>query len=538
MDIALNRLPDDPDALRAIIARQAGVAAKREAELARVKADLVAHEALIAALRLSLERLKRQKYGRSSEKIEREIAQLELALEDLGVTVAADAAPDTDEAADAEPVSPANARAQAKSARAKLTGTLERERIVLDPGSSCPDCGGPLRLVGEDVAEMLEFIAAKIKVVETARIKKSCRHCEAMVQLPAPNRPIPRAMAGPGLLAHILVSKFDDHLPLYRQGEILARHGAEIPRSTLIDWCGQAIRALRPLSEVLKRGVLSASRLHGDDTPVPVLDPTRRRKTTKQGRLWVYVRDDRPHGGADPPACAYFYSPNRKGEHPRAHLKDFKGVLQADAYAGFKELYAPDPITGVVRVREAACWAHVRRKIHDVFKATQSAEAKQALAFIGELYDVERAINGQPAETRLTARQKESIPRMAALKTWMEDRLDRMTGKSNLAGAFRYALKRWTALSLFLKDGTVAIDNNAAERAMRPVAMGRKNFLFAGSDGAGENMADILSLIETAKLNNLNPQTYLADVLDRIADHKIKRIDELLPWNWQPTSAT
>lgn len=545
MDTALDRLPRDPDALRAIIARQAGVLAEREAQLAEVraeveaaKANVAAHEALIAALRLSIERLKRQRFGRSSEKIDREIAQLELALEDLGVSVACDKPEGDDpEAPGGEEQASTAKRARPRRGRMTLPESLDRERIVLDPGNTCPACGGPLRLVGEDVSQILEFIAAKLKVVETARRKKSCRKCEKMVQPPAPTRPIPRGLAGPGLLAHILVSKFDDYLPLYRQGEIFARHGVEIPRSTLIDWCGQAIRSLRPLVDVLKRHVLAADRLHADDTPVPVLDPAGKTKTTKQGRLWVYVDDDRPFAGADPPAVAYFYSPDRKGEQPQAHLKDFRGILQADGYAGFNALYAPNRTTREIRVREAACWAHFRRKIHDVFKATRSPIAKQALDRIGELYDVERRITGQPAATRLAVRREQTAPRVSALKTWFEAQLARLPAKSELAKAIRYGLGRWPALTLFLDDGTVAIDNNAAERAIRPIVIGRKNFLFAGSDGGGENIADVLSLIETAKLNRLNPEAYLADILARLADHKINKITQLLPWNWTPIGA-
>jgi transposase len=347
-------------------------------------------------------------------------------------------------------------------------------------------------------------------------------------------------MAGPSLLAHILVSKFDDHVPLYRQREILARHGADIPRSTLIDWCGQAIATLRPLSERIRRAVMKTDRLHADDTPIKVLDPSRRgsggARGVKEGRIWVYVRDDRPWAGGDPPGAAYWFSPNRKGEHPRNHLAGFAGILQADAYAGFKELYRPDA-GGAVRIREAACWAHLRRDFHDVWTSTDSPIAKEALDKIGTLYDIEREINGRSADQRLCVRQRESRPRVQAFRTWCEAQLARIPGKSDLAKAIRYALTRWPSFTLFLDDGRVAIDNNPAERALRPIAIGRKNFLFAGSDAGGEIVADAMTLIETAKLSGLNPQAYLADVLARINDHIVSRLDELLPWNWTAQSA-
>lgn len=546
MDTVLDSLPPDPDVLRAIIARQSGVLAEREAQLAAAraeaeaaKANVLAHEALIAALRLSIERLKRQRFGRSSEKIDREIAQLELALEDLGVGIAADVPEGDVPAADgSEEQAPAAKRVPRRRGRMVLSGSLDRERIVLDPGRTCPECGGPLRLVGEDVSQILEFIAAKLKVVETARQKKSCRACETMAQPPAPTRPIPRGLAGPGLLAHILVAKYDDHLPLYRQGEIFARQGADIPRSTLIDWCGQAIAVLRPLVERIRAEVMQSDRLHADDTPIRVLDPRIRQsrgkaRGVKEGRIWTYVRDDRPWGGTDPPAVAYHFSPDRKGEHPQRHLADFKGVLQADAYGGFAKLYEAAPGTGP-RIREAACWAHLRRDFHDIWKATNSPIAKDALERIGTLYDIEREITGQSAEGRREVRQERSRPRVQAFRTWCENHLARIPAKGDLAKAMRYALNRWTAFTLFLEDGRVAIDNNPAERAIRPVAIGRKNWLFAGSDSGGETLADAMTLIETVKLSGHNPETCLADVLARINDHLVTRLDELLPWNWSP----
>jgi transposase len=394
-----------------------------------------------------------------------------------------------------------------------------------------------LRLVGEDVAEILDFIAAKLKVVEVHRPKKSCRDCERMVQTPAPPRPIPRGMAGPALLAHILVAKYDDQLPLYRQGEIFARMGADIPRSTLIDWCGQAAGALRPLADLIRDVVVASDRIHADDTPIQVLDPRKKRieglaRGVKEGRVWVYVRDDRPWAGGDPPAAAYWFSPDRKGEHPREHLADFHGILQADAYTGFGKLYEPGP-DGAARVREAACWAHLRRDFHDVWKSTDSPIAREALERIGALYDIEAAITGKPLDIRHAARQRESRPRVEAFRLWCERQLTLIPGKGDLAKAMRYALTRWPSFTLFLDDGRVAIDNNCAERALKAVVLGRKNFLFAGSDAGGEILADVMTVIETAKFSNLNPEAYLTDILSRIRTDDPKRLDELLPWTWK-----
>ncbi len=394
--------------------------------------------------------------------------------------------------------------------------------------------------MGEDVSELLDMIAAQMKVVQIARIKKSCRCCEKMVQEPAPSRPIPGSMAVPNLLAHILVSKFDDHLPLYRQHEIFARMGADIPESTLVGWCGRAIKTLQPLIERIEADIMGSYLLHADDTPIRVLDHSLREKGlgkgVRQGRIWAYVRDQRPWAGTAPPGAVYRFAPNWKEEHVLSHLADVRGILQADGYKGYAKLYEPQP-DGTPGLREAACWAHLRRDFHDFWASNKSDIAREALDRIGKLYDIERDINGQPADVRHGARQRLSRPKVEAFFAWSEQQLLRIPGKTDLAKAFRYGLSRRDDFSLFLSDGRVAIDNNPAERALRPIGIGRKNWLFAGADTGAETLARAMTIIETAKLNSVNPQTYLADILDRIQDHKINRLDELLPWNWTPMIA-
>ncbi|MBV5265035.1 IS66 family transposase [Pinisolibacter aquiterrae] len=522
-------LPDDPAALKAIILAQ------RE-ENARLTVQVGTWEALVDALKTRIAWLEKQKFGRSSEKIHHEIDQLQLALEDLEVAMAAAGRLPKDD----EPAAPPSGQTteQRRRGAPRISPNAERERVVFDPGERCPKCGGELRLIGEDVAEIVEYVKAKLRVLELARQKKSCRVCGTIVQPAAPTRPIDRGIAGAGLLAHILVSKFDDHLPLYRQAEIFARLGIDIPRSTMIDWCGAAIETVRPVADLIKTDIMTGDRLHGDDTPIQVLDPGRRKidpglRAVKEGRIWVYVRDDRPWAGESPPAAAYWFSPDRKGEHPQGYLRDFRGILQADAYGGFQKLYEPGP-DGAPRIREAACWAHLRRDFHDVWKATGSPLAKAALDLIGRLYDVEREITGTTAENRRDIRQSRSMPVVEDFRAWCDAHLAQIPGKGDLAKAIRYALRRWHAFTLFLDDGHVAIDNNPAERAIRPISIGRKNYLFAGSDAGGENLADIMTIIETAKLNGVEPEAYLTDLLGRIKDHKINRLDVLLPWNWSP----
>jgi transposase len=369
----------------------------------------------------------------------------------------------------------------------------------------------------------LEYVPARFKVIRQVRPKLACACCERIVQAEAPSRPIARGVAGPGLLAHVLVSKYCDHLPLYRQSEIYAREGVELERSTLADWVGGTNALLVPLVEALRRHVLSATKLHGDDTPVPVLAPGNGK--TKTGRLWTYVRDDRPAGDTTPAAVWFAYTPDRKGEHPKAHLSNFTGTLQADGYAGFERIYEAG------HIQEAACWAHVRRKFYDLVAAHKSQTAGEALERIGALYAIENEIRGRSPEERRKVRNERARPLLESLQQWLEATLGKLSRKSDTALAVRYALGRWAALLRYVNDGRIEIDNNAAERALRTVALGRKNYLFAGSDAGGERAAAIYSLIGSAKLNGINPEAYLRDVLTHIADHPINRIDDLLPWN-------
>jgi transposase len=472
-------LPDDPAFLKAMIAALL-------VDNAKMSATLQAHDQLIQTLRLRIAKLKKQVFGKSSEKIEREIEQLELALEDLLIAAAEGNTAPSDEADEAASVVPlADTPEKIMRRRPRVSEKAVRERRELDPGSCCPECGGELRLVGEDASEILDMIAAQMKVIEVARLKKSCRCCEKMVQVSAPSRPIPGSMAGAGLLAYILVSKFDDHLPLYRLNEIFARMGADIPDSTMVDWCGRAMQVLQPLIERIETAIMSSDLLHADDTPIRVLDRSLRDrglgKDVKKGRIWTYVRDQRPWAGTSPPGAVYYFAPDWKEEHVHRHLKQSNGILQADGYKGYSKLYSSGE-NGTSRFKEAACWAHWRRDFHDIWTSNKSGIAREALDRIGTLYDIERDVAGQPADVRLAARQKQSKPRAEAFRVWAESQRTRIPGKGDLAAAFRYGLNRWSSLCLFLEDDRVAMDNNAAERALRPIGVGRRNWLFAGAD--------------------------------------------------------
>jgi transposase len=495
-------------------------------DLEAVKALLIdRHESYTATLNsrtseierlvLLVEKLQRMLFGAKSEKVLRQIDQLELQLEELQTASAIE---------ELKAVAPAERPAPARPFRRPLPEHLPREVHTHMPGhEACPDCGGRLRELGEDVAEMLEYVRASFKVLRHLRPKLSCDACDRIVQAPAPSRPIDRGLAGPGLLAHVLVSKYADHCPLYRQSEIYAREGVDLDRSTLAGWVGATSELLAPLLEAVRSHVMAASKLHADDTPVPVLAPGNGR--TKTGRLWTYVRDDRPSGDQTAPAVWFAYSPDRRGENPRQHLKLFKGALQADAYAGFQQLYESGTIV------EVACWAHTRRKFHEIHIAHASPVTSEAIERIAALYAIEAEIRGSTPEIRKDIRQARARPLLDSMKAWLEATLAKLSAKSDTAAAIRYALSRWPALTRFTDDGRLEIDNNAAERALRVVALGRKNYLFAGSNAGGERAAAIYSLLGSAKLNGLDPELYLHHVLDHIADHRISKINDLLPWN-------
>jgi transposase len=509
-------LPNDVEQLKVLLLAAHG-------KVDALTAKLRSREVLIEQLKLQLARLKRMKFGRSSEQLDAQIAQLELSLEELEANAAA--APLPDEAADAPVTQPA---------RKPLPDHLPREPHVHEPASgscNCPQCGGTLRVLGEDVAEVLEYVPEHWKVHKHVRPKYACGACQTVVQAGAPARPIERSYAGPGLLAHVLVSKYCDHLPLYRQSQIYARAGIELERTTLAEWVGAVSSLVEPLLDALKQYVMGAEKLHADDTPIPVLAPGTGK--TQTGRLWTYVRDDRPAASKDPPAVLFCYSPDRKGARPREHLQDFRGILQADGYAGFQGLYdrEHEPLI------EAACMAHARRKFFDLQAATDSPIALEALTRIGALYQIEAEIRGKTPDERKTERQARAAPLLKSLHDWLHATTRQVAKKSELAKALGYTLSRWTALTRYCDDGRIEIDNNAAERALRAVALGRKNYLFAGSDAGGERAAAFYSLIGTAKLNGLDPEAYLREVLTRIAGHPINRIAELLPWNIAAASA-
>lgn len=510
-------LPDDLAAAHAMILAERAARLEAEAQISGARLE-------IERLKLLLARARREQFGQTSERGAKIIAQLELQLSELEESAAeAEAAAEIAASAVDRSARPSGAR---RPARRPLPEHLPRERILYPAPCTCPNCGGPVRKLGEDVTETLECVPRRWKVVEHVREKVTCRRCEAVSQPPAPSHPIARGRAGPHLLALVLAAKYGQHLPLTRQSAIYAGEGVEIDVSTLADWVGAAAATLMPLVEAIRQHVFAAERIHADDTTVPVLAKER----TKIGRLWAYVRDDRPFAGPAPPAAAFFYSPDRGGEHPERHLASFAGIMQADAYAGFNRLYEPGRQPGPIL--EAGCWAHARRKLYELAAVAKAPIATEAVRRIDQLFVVERDIAGLPAEARMAARAERSAPILAELEPWLRLQLQRLSRKSEVGKAIAYTTKRWATLTRFMQDGRICMSNNAAERALRGVAVGRHNWTFAGSDRGGERAAAIYTLIETAKLNGIDPQAWLADGLARLPDHPAKRIDQLLPWHW------
>jgi transposase len=518
-------LYDDVAALRAaLLAEQA---ARRTAEQRASGA-----EAIIAHLKLVIAQMRHDRFGASSGRGRKLLDQFELQLEEAEA-----AATEDDTAAGAAPHPARPASSWRKPVRAPFPAHLPRERVVIPGPAACPCCQGKLSKLGEDVTETLEVIPRQFKVIQTVRERFACRACEAITQVPAPFHVIPRGRAGPELLATILEAKFGQHLPLNRQSETFAREGIELDVSTLADWVGACSAVLAPLVALIHSHVLAAERIHGDDTTVPVLAPPHSasrmgslaKNRTSIGRLWTYVRDDRPFGGTSPPAALFHYSADRSGAHPARHLAGCCGILQADAYAGFNELYHPGRQPGPII--EAACWAHGRRKLFSLAEVGKAPIAAEAVRRIDAIFDAERDLYGLPTADRLAGRQRIVAPLVAGLEAWMRAERGKLSQHSDVAKAMDYMLKRWAAFSRFTGDGRICMTNNAAERALRGIAIGRKAWLFAGSDRGGERAAAIYTLIVTAKLNGLDPRAWLADVLRRIADHPASRLDDLLPWN-------
>jgi transposase len=550
MDAGLDAIPDDIATLKAalIVARTEAVTARTEATCAQALAAAALAErsqlqALIAHLKLQILKLNRERFGPRSERTARLLDQLELQLEELEATATEDELAAEQAAARTTTVA---AFTRKKPSRQPFPADLPRERLVEPAPTSCACCGGSrLAKLGEDVTETLEVIPRQWKVIQHVREKFTCRDCEKISQPPAPFHVIPRGWAGPSLLAMILFEKFGQHQPLNRQAERYAREGVPLSLSTLADQVGACAAVLAPVFERIEAHVMAAERLHGDDTTVPVLA----RGKCDTARCWVYVRDDRPFGGPAPPAAVFYYSRDRAGEHPRGHLASYAGILQADAYSGYGQLYeagrTPGPIT------EAVCWAHSRRKFFELADIAAGARRKsqgktdvvispmalEAVRRIDRLFDVERAINGLTADQRLAARQDLSKLLVADLQAWMIQERANLSRGNEVAKAMDYMLKRWSAFARFLDDGRICLTNNAAERALRGIALGRKSWLFAGSDRGGQRAAFMYSLIVTAKMNDVDPQAWLADVLARIASHPARNIDELLPWNWKAAQA-
>jgi len=522
-------LPDDVETLKRLLLA-------RDAELARARAEASNATALIAHLQLTIEKMRREIYGPRSERKARLLDQTELELEELEASAAEDELAAEQAAARNGDTTAVRAFTRRKPVRKPFPAHLPRERVVVPGPTACACCGSTrLAKLGEDVTETLEVVPRQWKVMQYVREKFTCRACERISQAPAPFHVLPRGFAGPSLLAMIVFEKYGQHQPLNRQAERYTREGMELSLSTLADQVGGCAAVLHPIYDLIRAHVFASSRIHGDDTTVPVLA---KGKTTT-GRLWTYVRDDRPFAGRDPPAAVFFYSRDRAGDHPERHLNGYAGILQADAYAGFNRLYAGDRRPGPIT--EAACWSHGRRKFYVLADVTVKARGKlaviaplalEAVKRIDAIFDIEREINGLPATERLTVRRSRVTPLVADLEAWMRSERGKLSRHSDVAKAMDYMLKRWAAFTRFLDDGRICLSNNAAERELRGIALGRKSWLFAGSDRGGERAAVMYTLIQTARLNDVDPQAWLADVLARINDHKITDLAALLPWRW------
>jgi len=506
---AHENLPEDVTKLQAMLA-------VRDEELVARDAEIRVRDLLIEKLKHQLAGMRRHRFGASSETLD----QLALSLEEQEIAAAA-SVPETQQQDHTK-------APRDKPKRKPLPDHLPRHDQHLSIGEVCGDCGGKLRQLGEDVTEELEYIPGRFVVNRIVRPRMACGGCEAISQAALPSRPIERGRPGPGLLAHVLVSKYADHLPLYRQSQIFSRDGVDLERSTLTDWVGKSTALLEPLADAIGRHVLAGQAIFADDTPVKLLAPGAGK--TKTARFWAYGRDERPWAGDTPPAAWYQFSSDRKGAHPSRHLALYQGWMHADGYAGFKELYRSG------KIREVACMAHIRRKFVDVHQSQGSAIAEEAIKRIAALYAVEKKARGSPPEQRAAMRQESAKPVFDDLEAWLQAQLPKISGKSPLAGAIRYALTRMKRLRPYLEHGVLELDNNTAERSIRAIAIGRKNWLFAGSEGGGKAAAIAYTCIETAKLNHVDPQAWLTDTLNRIADHKINKIDQLLPWQYAQAS--
>jgi transposase len=534
-------LPDDVETLKRLLHASNAELAQARADAASARAEASSTEALVMHLRLTIEKLKRDLFGPRSERKARLLDQMELQLEELEAAAAEDELAAEKAAAASGDATSVRAFTRKRPARKPFPAHLPRERVIVPGPTACACCGSSkLAKLGEDVTETLDVVPRQWKVVQLVREKFTCRDCEKISQAPAPFHVLPRGFAGPSLLAMILFEKYGQHQPLNRQSDRYAREGVELSVSTLADQVGGCAFLLRPLYELIRAHVFAGSRVHGDDTTVPVLA----KHQTRKGRLWTYVRDDKPFAGPAPPAAVFFYSRDRTGEHPERHLHGYAGILQADAYAGFLRLYEagrkPGPIT------EASCWAHSRRKFFVLADVTAKARGKLAviapLAFeavqrIDAIFDIEREINGRSIDERLAVRRERVAPLVSELEAWMRKERAKLSRHGDVAQAMDYMLKRWATFTRFLEDGRICLTNNAAERALRGIALGRKSWLFAGSDRGGERAAVMYTLIQTAKLTDVDPQAWLADVLTRINDHNIQRLDQLLPWNWRALNA-